>query len=124
MVPTSPQGSDGPDPALDASRADWTFLTNHGHVLLCLAQEPACRMRDVAERVGITERAVQRIVADLEEAGYLERIREGRRNRYELHDELPLRHPVEQHRQISALLELVRDDDAGTGATDGEADEG
>ena len=57
---------------------DWTFLSNHGHVLLCIAQEPEIRLRDVAERVGITERAVQRIVADLEEAGYLSRAREGR----------------------------------------------
>ena len=95
------------------SKADWTFLTNHAHVLLCLAREPATRMRDVADKVGITERAVQRIVADLERTGYIQRIREGRRNRYELHDDLPLRHPIEQHQQISALLELVLGDDKG-----------
>ena len=91
----------------ETSGADWTFLSNHGHVLLCIAKEPEIRLRDVALRVGITERAVQRIVADLEHGGYLSRERSGRRNRYELHDEQPLRHPIEAHRQIRALLELV-----------------
>ena len=67
----------------------WTFLTNHAHVLLCIAKEPEARMRDVATLVGITERAVQRIVADLEEAGYIARIRHGRRNRYKVRDSLP-----------------------------------
>ena len=86
----------------------WTFLTNHAHVLLCLAREPGARMRDVADVVGITERAVQRIIADLEEAGYIERSRDGRRNRYSVQVDLPLRHPVEQHRPVSALLALVR----------------
>lgn len=88
----------------------WTFLTNHAHVLLCLVQDPAARMRDVAERVGITERAVQRIVAELEAAGYLVRIREGRRNRYEVNGELPLRHPVEGHCKLGALVRLIRGD--------------
>jgi DNA-binding IclR family transcriptional regulator len=87
--------------------ADWTFLTNHAHVLLCVAREPELRMRDVAEQVGITERAVQRIVADLEQAGYLHRSRDGRRNRYEVRTDLPLRHPVERHEHISSLLSLV-----------------
>lgn len=86
---------------------EWTFLSNHAHVLLCIAREPEIRLRDVAERVGITERAVQRIVADLESAHYLERSRSGRRNRYEVHPELPLRHPVEAHRDVGALLSLV-----------------
>lgn len=85
----------------------WTFLSNHGHVLLCIAREPEIRLRDVATRVGITERAVQRIVADLEHGGYLSRAREGRRNRYELHPERPLRHPIEAHQQVKALLDLV-----------------
>ena len=75
-------------------------------MLLCIAQEPAIRLRDVAERVGITERAVQRIVADLEEAGYLSREREGRRNHYELHTDRPFRHPVVAHRDVSLLLSL------------------
>ncbi len=88
---------------------DWTFLSNHAHVLLCIAREPEVRLRDVAERVGITERAVQRIVADLEEGGYLTRAREGRRIRYEVHPNRPLRHPVEAHREVSMLLELILD---------------
>ena len=87
--------------------ADWTFLTNHAHVLLCIAREPEVRMRDVAQQVGITERAVQRIVSDLEHAGYLHRSREGRRNRYEVQTELPLRHPIERHERVSSLLSLV-----------------
>jgi DNA-binding IclR family transcriptional regulator len=85
----------------------WTFLSNHAHVLLLLAKDPEIRLRDVAELVGITERAVQRIVADLEEGGYIERERSGRRNRYLIHPELPLRHPVEAHRHISNLLALI-----------------
>ena len=78
-------------------------------MLLCIAREPEIRLRDVAERVGITERAVQRIVADLEAGQYLGRARSGRRNRYEVHAELPLRHPVEAHRDVGALLALVLD---------------
>ena len=85
---------------------DWTFLSNHSHVLLCIAREPELRLREVAHRVGITERAVQRIVADLEEGGYLSRVREGRRNRYEVHAGRPLRHPIAAHRDVSLLLEL------------------
>ena len=91
----------------------WTFLSNHSHVLLCIAREPEVRMRDVAALVGITERAVQRIVADLEKAGYLERRRSGRRNRYEIQDDLPLRHPVERHERISALLAFAHRDREG-----------
>src|SRR3982750_3707911 len=79
-------------------RTDWAFLSNHAHVLLCIAKEPEVRLREVADRVGITERAVQRIVADLEEGGYLSRSREGRRNRYEVHLGRPLRHSVESPR--------------------------
>jgi DNA-binding MarR family transcriptional regulator len=93
----------------DSPEASWTFLTNHAHVLLCLAREPGARIRDVAADVGITERAVQRIVVDLEQAGYLRRRRAGRRNRYELRVDLPLRHPLEQHRLVSSLLALVRE---------------
>lgn len=93
-------------PERDA-RASWTFLTNHAHVLLCIAQDPAIRMRDVAERVGITERAVQRIVGELEEAGYLQRERDGRQNRYEVRSNLPFRHPIERGCEVSALIEIV-----------------
>src|SRR3954449_9939037 len=90
-----------------AGGPDWTFLSNHAHVFLCIAAEPEIRLRDVADRVGITERAVQRIVADLEEGGYLARAREGRRNRYEIYPRLQLRHPVELHCRVGALLDMV-----------------
>jgi DNA-binding transcriptional ArsR family regulator len=87
--------------------AAWTFLTNHAHVLFCLGEDAEVRLRDVADRVGITERAVQRIVTDLEEAGYVTRSRVGRRNLYEVHTDRPLRHPIEAHRDVKALLDLV-----------------
>jgi len=90
------------------SRADWTFLTNHAHVLLCVAGEPSSKMRDVAVKVGITERAVQRIVADLVEGGYLETERVGRCNHYRVCEAMPLRHAVEQHEAVSALLSITR----------------
>lgn len=85
----------------------WTFLSNHGHVLVCLALDPNVRLRDVASRVGITERAVQKIVGDLEEAGVLVRQRSGRRNSYHLNANAPLRHALEAHRTVGALLGLV-----------------
>lgn len=93
--------------------SSWTFLTNHSHVLVCLLRDPTLRMRDVADLVGITERAVQRIVNELSEAGYLQVTKEGRRNIYEVHSELPLRHPIESHRSVGELLGLLK--------TDGEA---
>lgn len=85
----------------------WTFLTNHGHVLLCLAQSPELRLRDVAEQVGVTERAVQRIVADLEEGGYLTRHRSGRQNAYEINPEGLMRHPIEARNTVRALIALA-----------------
>lgn len=87
--------------------SEWTFLTNHAHVLFCVAQDPEIRLRDVAEQVGITERAVQRIVTELEESGYITRQRSGRRNLYVVHQELPLRHRIEAHRQVSDLISLI-----------------
>jgi len=89
-----------------SSVSTWTFLTNHAHVLICIAQDPGIRLRDVAERVGITERAAQRIVADLEGDGYLERTRVGRRNHYRVHLELGFRHPLEEHISVGSLIEL------------------
>jgi hypothetical protein len=91
----------------NATSPDWTFLSNHAHVLICIAQEPEIRLREVAARVGITERAVQSIVADLEEGGYLSHKRMGRRNYYELHANRPFRHPVASHRDVSLLLSLI-----------------
>lgn len=85
----------------------WTFLTNHAHVLVCLSRDPESRLRDIALLVGITERAVQGIVADLEEAGVLRRERNGRRNVYELNLDRPLRHPLEQHHTIAQLVKAV-----------------
>ncbi len=79
--------------------ATWGFLTNHFYVLRCIAQEPSVTLREVAERIGITERAVQRIIAELEDAGYLSRAREGRRNRYVLREGQP-------RRQMDAALPL------------------
>jgi DNA-binding IclR family transcriptional regulator len=98
------ESSAGP---LSPPRPGWTFLTNHAHVLLSVAQHPGIRMREVAQTVGVTERCVQRILTELEDAGYVTRVRQGRRNYYRIHAHLPLRHPAEQHHQVSALLDLV-----------------
>lgn len=89
--------------------ASWTFLTNHAHVLICLFGDPEMRLRDVAAAVGITERAVQKIIAELVDAGLLERERQGRRNVYRIHAKLPLRHPVESHCTVQGLLRFVMD---------------
>lgn len=85
----------------------WTFFTNHAHVLYVLASHPHARMREVALQVGITERAVQRIVADLEESGYLIKHRDGRQNHYELDADKGLRHPLEGHCKISTLMDML-----------------
>ena len=85
----------------------WAFLTNHACVLLCVAQDPDTRIRDIAAAVGITERAAQRIVNDLVAAGYLSRRREGRRSRYDVHSERPLRRPSHEHHQVGILLALL-----------------
>jgi DNA-binding MarR family transcriptional regulator len=90
-----------------AGTGEWTFLSNHGHVLVMLAREPEVRMRDIAERVGITERAVQQIVGDLRDAGYIEVERVGRRNRYRIAKQLPLRHPVEHDTAVGELLQVL-----------------
>ena len=85
----------------------WTFLSNHSHVLICIYKEPEMRLRDIAIKVGITERAVHRIITDLEVAGAIAREKEGRRNRYFVTPELPLRHVVESHRTVGDLLKLM-----------------
>ena len=89
------------------SMENWTFLTNYGHVLLCIAADPGIRLLDVATSVGITERSAQRIVADLIEEGYLRHTRVGRRNHYEVRAELPLRHPLEKDTPVGTLLHLL-----------------
>ena len=92
--------------------SDWTFLTNHAHVLFCLAQDPGIRLRDVADRVGITERAVQRIVTELEIGAYITRQRNGRRNSYTVHKQQFLRYPIEVHCRVADLLGLIPSSDA------------
>ena len=87
----------------------WTFFTNHAHVLLCLAEDPEMRLRDVGAQVGITERAIQKIIAELEAGGVLERERQGRRNVYRILGQLPLRHPVESHCTVEGLIRFVLD---------------
>jgi predicted transcriptional regulator len=85
----------------------WTFLTNHAQVLLCLAADPDIRLRDVAARVGITERASQRILAELVDAGYVKTARVGRRNRYTVDREHAMRHSAQLGYEIGALLEAM-----------------
>jgi DNA-binding Lrp family transcriptional regulator len=85
----------------------WTFLANHTHVLVCIDRNPAITMRAIAGQIGITERAVQRIVAELVHDGYLSRRREGRRNTYAIHRAQPLRHPLENSTRLDALLRLL-----------------
>lgn len=90
-----------------AKKSGWTFLSNHAHVLLCLASHPDLVLREVAVLVGITERAVQKIVADLEEAGALTRHREGRRNHYRINRRIRLRHSLEGHARIGDLIDAI-----------------
>jgi DNA-binding MarR family transcriptional regulator len=85
--------------------ADWDFLTNHAHVLTCVAHDPGIRLRDIAAAVGITERAAHKILSDLVDAGYVLRERRGRRNRYQVVPELPLRHPLVREQEVGELLE-------------------
>lgn len=92
--------------SVDASTRHWTLLSNHGRVLLLIAQNPELRLRDIAEQAGITERSAQAIVADLEHDGYVEKERHGRRNSYRLHPEMPFRHPAEAGHSVGQLLAL------------------
>jgi hypothetical protein len=87
----------------------WRFVTNHAHVLICIAADPSARLRDIAEGVGITERTAAQIVGELEEAGYLTKTRDGRRNTYEIHDELPLRHPHHRHHTVGDLIRFLQE---------------
>jgi predicted transcriptional regulator len=87
----------------------WFVLTNHGNVLLCIAREPTVRISEIATRVGIGERAAQKIVADLVAEGFLVRIKEGRRNRYEVNRKARLRHPLFTDSEIGPLLDVLGD---------------
>jgi len=88
----------------DDHSSSWTFLTNHTQVLICIAEDVDITLREVANKVGITERAAQRIVADLVEAGYIDRTKVGRRNRYHLNGEVRMRHVAQADYEISELL--------------------
>ncbi|MCA9493195.1 MAG: MarR family transcriptional regulator [Myxococcales bacterium] len=92
----------------------WTFLSNHAHVLVCLARDPEQRVRDLAVAVGLTERAVVRILGELAADGYVEITREGRRNRYRILGGRGLRHPVEAGVSVEALLALITDHDGSS----------
>lgn len=100
-------------PSTRAEQGTWTFLTNHAHVLVCLARDPDARLRDVASDVGITERAVQGIVRDLEDEGYLDRVRVGRRNHYDVHLDGPMRHPMDREHAVGTLVSVLGPPAAG-----------
>lgn len=111
----TPDGATGPVTTIDPSpdSRSWTFLTNHAHVLIAISRNPELRQREIADLVGITEGAVQRILHELEDDGYLARERVGRRNRYALIGGRPLRHALEAGHTIEELIDTVnRGDDA------------
>jgi len=89
-------------------RPSWTFLSNHGHVLVCIGRNPDIRVREIADAVGITERAVHRILGELEEAGVIARTRQGRRTHYRVDEARPLRHPIEDEHTVGELMRAVR----------------
>lgn len=95
----------------------WTFLTNHGHVLVCVARDPDVTIREIANRVGITERAVQKIVADLEANETIARFRVGRRNRYVVRRDATFRHPVERDLRIGEFVGLLETEDREAAAS-------
>jgi DNA-binding MarR family transcriptional regulator len=90
-----------------SEQTNWDFLTNHAHVLTCVAHDPGIRLRDIAGAVGITERAAHRILSELIEDGYVLRAREGRRNHYQVIANLPLRHPLVRGREVGDLLKVL-----------------
>lgn len=108
MIPEKDESAWGPRASKTAAR--WTFLTNHAHVLILLSRDQPLVLREVAMLVGITERAVQRIIRELEEEGIVQREKIGRKNRYRILPDKPLRHPIECHRKIGDLLELINPD--------------
>ena len=92
--------------------AEWTFLTNHARVLVCIAHDPGVRLRDIAATLDVTERTAYGIVTDLTEAGYVVKEKEGRRNRYRIQDHLPLRVPVGREPTIGEVLQTLVDTQA------------
>jgi predicted transcriptional regulator len=94
--------------SIDDDDKPWRFVTNHTQVLLTIARNPDIRMREIADLVGITERASQRIVSDLVEAGYIEAVRVGRRNHYTINREIKMRHPAQEKQEIGDLLDLLK----------------
>lgn len=111
-VRTRPSRDPSRPPERSMNESKWTFLTNHSHVLILLHTNGNLVLREVAQRVGITERAVQRIVHSLEEAGYIERHKIGRQNTYRVRTDVALRHTIESHRTIGDLLAVFRQDSA------------
>ncbi len=97
-----------PSKSAPEAHRGWTFLTNHGHVLLCLAREEPLTARELAARIGITERAVQAILTDLTDDGYLAKSKDGRRNIYRVNAHGRLRHPLESHHTVADLVEALR----------------
>jgi DNA-binding IclR family transcriptional regulator len=97
-------------------RSNWVFLSNHGNVLLCIARDPRIRISEIADSVGIGERAAQKIVADLVADSYVVRTKEGRRNRYQINPRARLRHPLFAELEIGPLLDALRDRSGGSSA--------
>ena len=102
----------------------WAFLTNHARALICIARDPGARLREIGERVGITERAAHRIVAELLAAGYITRTRDGRRNRYTVNADLPLPDPIARDQNVGDLLTLLATTDLPGPRAQGATDDG
>ena len=92
---------------MGAAEQDWTFFSHYAHVLICLAENPRSRLRDVADKVGVTERTAMRLINRLETAGVVERIRQGRRNFYQIDTKEPLLHPIEAGCSVETLLRVA-----------------
>lgn len=106
-VKSNTRGAEARGARASSEGSGWTFLTNHTHVLVCLARDPEMRIRDMSDAIGITERAVQRILQELESAGVLQRTRIGRRNRYDVDLSFALRHPLEAQCSLDSLIRAV-----------------
>jgi predicted transcriptional regulator len=105
--------------ALSTTPTTWVFLSNHAHVLLCVARDPDARTRDIAERVGITERAAQRILSDLLAEGYVSKVKLGRRNQYTVNRKGHLRHPIFRELEIGPLIDILQQDTEASLRSDG-----